>query len=129
MDVPHRPKTYILRRQGRLLVIAMSIGLMLPAAFSPAVLGLGMMALEESRTGIAQNEGNSVWGLLLSHLLCMSTLLLCVRRLLTSHRCNKPTHKSSRQLVRPWGRCTRCFNLPANQVKLARIARTSKAVP
>lgn len=58
------PKTYILRRKGRLLVIALAIGMMLLAAFSPAVLGLGMMALEESRTGIAQNEGNSVWGVL-----------------------------------------------------------------
>lgn len=58
------PKTYILRRKGRLLVIALSIGMMLLAAISPAVLGLGMMALEESRTGVAQNEGNSVWGVL-----------------------------------------------------------------
>ena len=64
MEVPRRPKTYILRRKGRLLVIALAIGMMLLAAFSPAVLGLGMMALEESRTGIAQNEGNSVWGVL-----------------------------------------------------------------
>lgn len=38
--------------------------MMLLAAFSPLVLGLGMMALEESRTGITQNEGNSVWGVL-----------------------------------------------------------------
>ena len=58
------PKTYILRRKGRLLVIVLALGMMLLAAFSPAVLGLGMMALEESRTGIAQNEGNSVWGVL-----------------------------------------------------------------
>ena len=58
------PKTYILRRKGRLLVIALSIGMMLLAAFSPAVLGLGMMALEEARTGLTQNEGNSVWGVL-----------------------------------------------------------------
>ena len=64
MEAPHRPKTYILRRKGRLLVIVLALGLMLLAAFSPAVLGLGMMALEESRTGVAQNEGNSVWGVL-----------------------------------------------------------------
>lgn len=58
------PKTYILRRKGRLLVIVLALVLMLLAAFSPAVLGIGMMALEESRTGVVQNEGNSVWGVL-----------------------------------------------------------------
>ena len=64
MNASARSKTYILRRKGRLLVIVLSIGMMLLAAFSPLVLGLGMMALEESRTGITQNEGNSVWGVL-----------------------------------------------------------------
>ena len=58
------PKTYILRRKGRLLVIVLALGMMLLAAFSPAVLGIGMMALEESRTGVTQNEGNSIWGVL-----------------------------------------------------------------
>lgn len=56
------PKTYILRRRGRLLVILLAIFMMLLTAFSPAIIGIGLMALEEARTGIAQNEGNSVWG-------------------------------------------------------------------
>ena len=56
------PKTYILRRRGRLLVILLAIFMMLLTAFAPAIIGISMMALEESRTGIAQNEGNSVWG-------------------------------------------------------------------
>ena len=58
------PKTYILRRKGRLLVIFIAIVMMVVAAFSPAIFGLTMMALEEARTGAAQNEGNSVWGVL-----------------------------------------------------------------
>lgn len=61
---PTAPKTYILRRKGRLLVIFISIVMMILAAFSPAVIGIGMMELEESRTGVTQNEGNSVWGVL-----------------------------------------------------------------
>ena len=58
------PKTYILRRKGRLLVIFVTIVMMVIAAFSPAILGIGMMALEEASTGVTQNEGNSVWGVL-----------------------------------------------------------------
>lgn len=58
------PKTYILRRKGRLLVIFVAIVMMVIAAFSPAIFGIGMMALEEARTGVTQNEGNSVWGVL-----------------------------------------------------------------
>ena len=58
------PKTYILRRKGRLLVIFVAIVMMVISAFSPAIFGLTMMALEEARTGVTQNEGNSVWGVL-----------------------------------------------------------------
>ena len=58
------PKTYILRRKGRLLVIFIAIVMMVISAFSPAIFGLTMMALEEARTDVTQNEGNSVWGVL-----------------------------------------------------------------
>ena len=58
------PNTYIIRRRGRLIVIFIAIVMMVVAAFSPAIFGLAMMALEEARTGVAQNEGNSVWSVL-----------------------------------------------------------------
>ncbi|MGB1076258.1 MAG: hypothetical protein ACPGYK_08725 [Flavobacteriales bacterium] len=58
------PNTYIIRRRGRLIVIFIAIVMMVAAAFSPAIFGLTMMALEEAHTGVAQNEGNSVWGVL-----------------------------------------------------------------
>lgn len=39
-------------------------GMMLHAALSSVLLRLGLMALEASPVGIAQNEGNRVWGVL-----------------------------------------------------------------
>ncbi len=57
-------KTFILQRRRRIIVIFIVLIALTLLAFSPLVLGLVMMALEEAATGKNVGEHNSVWGVL-----------------------------------------------------------------
>ena len=69
-------KTVFIGRKGRIWVgLVLLVGLVV-MALSPALLGVGMMALEEARTGVPQHEGNNVWGVL--PWLTMFTAAICI---------------------------------------------------
>jgi hypothetical protein len=57
-------KTVLIRRKPRLLIIGIILGVLVALAFSPLLLGLVMMAIEEAITGKNVGEHNSVWGVL-----------------------------------------------------------------
>ena len=66
----------LLSKPVRFLWILLVLLVLAVVAFSPLILGLAMMHLEESRTGIPQNEGNSTWGVL--PWLSIGTLAVCL---------------------------------------------------
>ena len=57
-------KTVLIRRKPRLLVIGIVLGILAALAFSPLLLGMVMMTIEEAATGKNVGEHNSVWGVL-----------------------------------------------------------------
>ena len=58
------PKTYILGRKGRIRNLKVIIFILIFLAFSPFIIGFGMMKLEGIITGISRHEGNSIFGVL-----------------------------------------------------------------
>lgn len=61
---PMFTKTVLIRRKPRLLVIGIVLGILAALAFSPLLLGMVMMTIEEAATGKNVGEHNSVWGVL-----------------------------------------------------------------
>jgi hypothetical protein len=57
-------KTLILRRKGRIRLILTLYVVLLALAMSPALIGVGLMSLQEIATGTPQHEGNNVLGVL-----------------------------------------------------------------
>ena len=57
-------KTVLIRRKPRLLITGIVLGILAALAFSPLLLGMVMMTIEEAATGKNVGEHNSVWGVL-----------------------------------------------------------------
>jgi len=57
-------KTFILQHRRRIVIIFIVLIALTLLAFSPLVIGLVMMGLEEAATGKNLGEHNSVWGVL-----------------------------------------------------------------